>query len=89
MLDGDWSSDVCSSDLVWLKASVAAIVARIQGGTERPALTEGKSFTDEVAEVLARRTPLYQEAAAFEIDTDTLGVQQVADRVVALWQARS
>ena len=27
-------------------------------GTERPALTAGRSFTDEVAEVLERRIPL-------------------------------
>lgn len=74
--------------VVWLKASVAAIVARIQGGTERPALTAGKSFTEEVAEVLARRTPLYQEAAACEIDTDACGVQEVADQVVAFWLRR-
>ncbi len=72
--------------VVWLKASVANIVARIQRGTERPALTEGKSFTDEVAEVLGRRTPLYQAAAAFEIDTDASSVHEVADQVVALWR---
>ncbi|NUM46283.1 MAG: hypothetical protein HUU38_16390 [Anaerolineales bacterium] len=37
----------------WLKASVPTIVSRIQGDTQRPSLTGGKSFVDEVAEVLA------------------------------------
>jgi shikimate kinase len=75
--------------VVWLKASVAVIVSRIQGGTERPALTAGKSFTEEVAEVLAQRTPKYRAAAQFEIDTDLLGLKQVADQVVALWRAHA
>jgi shikimate kinase len=34
--------------LVWLRASVPVIVARIEGGTERPALIAGKTFTEEV-----------------------------------------
>ena len=45
-----------NSRMIWLKASVSSIVARIQGDTERPSLTGAKSFTDEVAEVLERRT---------------------------------
>jgi shikimate kinase len=69
----------------WLKASVEKIVTRIQGGTERPALTEGKSFTEEVAEVLERRTPLYRAAAHHEIDTDSRTPQQVAELIVSLW----
>jgi len=36
--------------IFWLKASVDAIVARIEDGTQRPALTAGKTFTREVAE---------------------------------------
>jgi len=71
--------DAC---MIWMKASVGTIVARIQGGTERPALTSGKTFTEEVAEVLERRTPKYQSAAHYEIDTDDLTPDQIADRIV-------
>jgi len=70
--------------IIWLKASVATIVARIQGDTERPALTEGKSFTEEVAEVLERRAPKYRDSAHFEIETDSLNPEQVVDRIVEL-----
>ena len=70
----------------WLKASVKTIVSRIQGDTQRPSLTGGKSFTDEVAEVLERRTPLYQNAAHHSIDTDPLTPDEVAARVVELFQ---
>jgi shikimate kinase len=72
--------------IIWLKASVDAIVSRIEGGTERPSLTGVKSFTDEVEEILDRRIPKYAAAAQYEVDTDDLTPEQVADRVVGFWQ---
>ena len=75
-----------NAKVFWLRASVESIVSRIEGDTERPALVEGKTFTEEVAEVLERRTSKYRNAAHHEIDTDTMTPQQVADRIAALWQ---
>jgi len=63
---------------------VDVIVDRIAGGTERPALTEGKTFTEEVAEVLHRRTPLYSDAAQHTIDTDAMTPEQVVDCILAI-----
>jgi len=74
-----------NSRIFWLKASVDAIVSRIQGDTERPALTAGKTFTEEVTEVLERRIPKYKSSAQYEIDTDDLTPDQVADRVIEIW----
>jgi shikimate kinase len=74
--------------IVWLKASVGAIVLRIQGGRERPSLTGEKSFTEEVAEVLERRTPKYRSAAQYEIDTEQFTPGQVADRIVEIWKEK-
>ena len=73
-----------SSLIFWLKASVDVIVSRIQEGTQRPALTTGKTFTEEVAEVLEQRTPKYKSAAHYEIDTDTLTPEQVAERIIQI-----
>jgi shikimate kinase len=73
-----------NSRIIWLKASVNVIVSRIQGDTERPALTSGKTFTEEVTEVLEQRIPKYKSAAQYEIDTDELTPQQVADRVIEI-----
>ena len=70
--------------IFWLKASVDTIVRRIQGDDQRPALTEGKSFTEEVAGVLERRVAKYQAAARHAIDTDALTPGQVADEVIRL-----
>lgn len=65
------------------------IVDRIQGGTERLALTAGKSFTEEVAEVLERRLPRYQSAAHYAIGTNELTPQQVADRIIEIWNRKT
>lgn len=71
----------------WLKASTPVIVKRIEGGTDRPALVEGKTFTEEVEEVLERRAPLYAAAADHEIDTDRHSPQDTADAVAEIWNA--
>jgi shikimate kinase len=73
-----------NGEIVWLRATVETIVARIAGGTERPALIAGKTFTEEVAEVLERRIPKYEAAARHVIDTDDLTPMQIADRIVEM-----
>jgi shikimate kinase len=70
--------------IFWLKASMSTIVSRIQSDTQRPALVEGKTFTEEVAEVLERRTPKYKNAAHHEIETDDLTPEAVVDKIVAI-----
>jgi shikimate kinase len=71
--------------LFWLEASVPAIVRRIESGTQRPALTAGKTFTEEVEDVLRERTPLYEAAAHHRIDTDTATPETVAAEVARLY----
>lgn len=72
--------------IIWLKASTDTIVSRIQGDTERPSLTSGKTFTEEVAEVLERRIPKYKSAAQYEIDTDQQTPEQIAGRIIEIWK---
>lgn len=68
--------------VIWLSATPATIVQRIQGDTQRPSLTGAKSFTDEVSEVIERRTPLYQRLAHVRVDTDALSIDEVVARIV-------
>jgi len=75
----------CHGKLIWLRASVPVIVKRIESGTQRPALTEGKSFTEEVEDVLRERTPLYDAAAHARVDTDQLDLERVAEEVRRLF----
>jgi shikimate kinase len=77
-----------SAMIFWLKAKVDTIVSRIEGDTQRPPLTSGKSFTEEVADVLERRIPKYRSAAHHEIDTDELTPEQIADRIIEIWWKR-
>ena len=45
----------------------------------------GKSFTEEVGDVLRERTPLYEAAAHYRIDTDVRTADQVAAEVARLY----
>jgi shikimate kinase len=74
-----------SGKVFWLKADAAVIVERIREDTQRPALVEGKTFTDEVTEVLERRTPMYRSACDCEIDTGSLTPEEVADRIISVF----
>jgi shikimate kinase len=74
--------------IIWLRANVSTIVSRIQDDTQRPSLVAGKTFTEEVAEVLERRTPLYQAASRYEIETDPHTPEQIVARIVAIWEKR-
>jgi shikimate kinase len=76
-----------SGRIVWLTASVETIVARIQDDTQRPALVAGKTFIEEVAEVLEARTSKYQNASQYQIATDELSPEQVADKIMECWHA--
>ena len=71
----------------WLKASVETISSRIKDCTARPALTAGKTFLEEVAEVLAVREPKYQAAAHHEIDTNGPDPNQEVEIIAQIWES--
>jgi shikimate kinase len=62
----------------WLRATPATIVGRIGGDTMRPSLTGTRTFTEEVEEVLQRRTPLYERLAHTTLDTDGRSLDDLA-----------
>jgi shikimate kinase len=47
----------------------------------RPALTSADSIA-EIEETLAKRTPLYQHAMDFSVDTDHRGVGEICDVII-------
>ena len=69
--------------LFWLTAPVESIAKRIGADTQRPSLTGTKSFLDEIQDVLRERTPKYQAAADYIIETDGKSTTQVADEILA------
>lgn len=72
-----------SGRLFWLTASVETIARRIGSDTQRPSLTGVKSFVDEIQDVLRERTPKYQAAADYVIETDGKSVMQVTNEILA------
>ena len=73
-----------NGQLYWLTASVETISRRIRHDTQRPSLTVGKSFIEEIRDVLAERIPTYQAAADCIIATEGLTVNQVADSILRM-----
>ena len=68
----------------WLMASIPTIVSRIKDGAERPSLT-GKSFTEEVSDVLREREPKYRSAADHLVNTEGKTPEQVAEEILVLF----
>jgi len=58
-----------SGKVVWLRAPIEVIAARLEGDDQRPALTGEADFIAEIGTVLAEREPLYEAAADFSVDT--------------------
>ena len=71
-----------NAQVFWLTASVPTIMGRIKEDTQRPSLTEGKTFVQEIEEVLEQRTPLYQSAADFTIGTDHRSAREIAEEIL-------
>jgi shikimate kinase len=65
---------------IWLTAEVASIAARIEGDANRPSLT-GKGLTEEIAEVLAAREPLYRAASDLVLATDGRTPEEIATKI--------
>jgi len=71
--------------IVWLKGNAEVLKERMdreqRSGKIRPSLT-GAGPLDEVKEVLKIRTPLYQKAGDFTLDTNHLSVREVAASIM-------
>jgi len=66
----------------WLTASVQTISRRIAGDSQRPSLTTGRTFIEEIEEVLQERTPKYRAASDIMVETDSVPADQIAEQVV-------
>lgn len=88
--EGNRSLIAESGRCVWLVASPKTIAERLTAdattAARRPSLT-GLSPTEEVAEVLQVREPLYRQAADFTVDTEARSPPQIAEEVLQWWSA--
>jgi shikimate kinase len=74
--------------LIWLTAPPSVLIERIKEDTERPPLKDGKTFLEEVEEVLEERLPLYRTAAHWTIDVSESPPEQVASEIATLLRER-
>lgn len=72
--------------VVWLKARPSVIKQRmrqqLKSGLPRPSLT-GRDPVEEVDEILAERSALYQKIADFVVETDTKSPREEAEQIIA------
>ena len=68
-------------ELVWLKASLDTLISRVGDDPSRPSLT-GRSLREDMETVLAERSPIYERASDFMIDTEGKTAQEVAEEIV-------
>ena len=72
--------------IFWLRADITTIVKRIKHGTHRPSLIKGKSFVDEIEEILVQRREKYKKAADYIIDTSKLSPSDIAKKIVSFYE---
>ncbi len=73
--------------IIWLQADKQTLLKRLNQdpgtNTRRPTLT-GKGTSEELKEVLSLREPIYRRVSDIQIDTSTLDVDSVVERVLAI-----
>ena len=71
--------------VVWLRADVATLAARVGAGEGRPLLTAGPA--EAMARLYAEREPVYAELADLVFDVDRMSPPQVVDAIVEAAEA--
>src|SRR4030042_2711167 len=73
--------------IIWLKADKQTLLKRMNQdpgtNTRRPTLT-GKGTSEKLKEIMSLRAPLYERASELKIDTQTLDVEAVVERILAI-----
>lgn len=65
--------------IIFLRASVAELIKRTEGDGTRPLLRGERE--ERLRSLFAVRTPAYEEAADFTVDTDGLAPEEIADEI--------
>ncbi|KYC49018.1 MAG: shikimate kinase [Candidatus Methanofastidiosum methylothiophilum] len=66
---------------ILLKADIQTMRSRMEGDAPRPSLTNQDS-QNEIDVIMAERMPVYEEIADIIIDTDSLSVYEVCDKIL-------
>ncbi|MDO8577148.1 MAG: 3-phosphoshikimate 1-carboxyvinyltransferase [Candidatus Daviesbacteria bacterium] len=67
---------------IFLNASLETLIKRVGNNSNRPALTNRKTLSEEIEEILKQRNQLYRESADEIIDTNHLNPVEVTDKII-------
>ncbi len=71
--------------IVLLTASPEVLLKRVGNAQSRPLLASASDPLARIIELLAARAPFYDRAAEYRVDTSSLSSNEVAERVIALF----
>lgn len=71
--------------VIWLRTSPDRLVARLEGGGERPLLLGEGSQEERLAAILEERWDLYSEVATDQVGTDDRELDEVIAEVMSIW----
>ena len=66
--------------VVWLRADVSTLAARVGSGAGRPLLSDGSE--EALARLYAERRPVYEELADVVVDVDGITPSEAVERIV-------
>ncbi len=70
--------------IVFLRATFETLLKRVRADETRPLLKDTGKTAERLGELLAARTPVYEQVADFLVDTDGKSIEEVAREVAAL-----
>ena len=70
--------------IILLTASKEKIVERIKNSNNRPSLTKGKTFLEEIELVMEERKPKYTLAQDYTIDTSNLTTHEIFEQILSI-----
>lgn len=65
--------------IIFLRTAYETLLKRVEGDTSRPLLKGGES--EKLKALMQARTPIYESAADFTVDTDGLTPEEVAEKI--------
>lgn len=74
---------------IWLKAGIKTITKRIKHSKDRPSLIAGKTFLQEISDVLKERIPIYKRVADFIITTDNKTPKEITKEITLIPQIKN
>lgn len=85
VVDPDNRRVMKQSLVVWLQADPGVLADRVGVAEDRPLLTGQTDPVSRLNELLTQRRSAFEDVASVAVDTSSLSLDEIVDRVVGLW----